>query len=50
MNTNFQNKKVPKGKMLCKCLPIIMLDYVNESDNKYYPQNFQKNVNMYKKR
>ena len=30
-----QNEKVP-----CKCLSIIMLDSVTESDEKYYPQTF----------
>ena len=33
--TNFHNKKIPKE---CKCLSIIMLDSVIESDEKYYPQ------------
>ena len=32
INTNFQNKKVPKEKIPCKCLSIIMLDSVIESD------------------
>ena len=26
--TNFQDKKLPKGKVPCKCLSIIMLDSV----------------------
>ena len=38
--TNFHNKKMPKGKVPCKCLSIIMLDSVIESDEKYYPQTF----------
>ena len=36
--TNFHNKKMPKEKVPCKCLSIIMLDYVIESDEKNYPQ------------
>ena len=35
---NFHNKKMPKEKVPCKCLSIIMLDSVIESDKKYYPQ------------
>ena len=31
---------MPKEKVPCKCLPIIMLDSVIESDEKYYPQTF----------
>ena len=38
--TNFHDKKMPKGKVPCKCLSIIMLDSVTESDEKYYPQRF----------
>ena len=38
--TNFHNKKMPKEKVPCKCLSIIMLDSVIESDEKYYPQIF----------
>ena len=37
---NFHNKKMPKKKVPCKCLSIIMLDSVIESDEKYYPQTF----------
>ena len=48
--TNFHNKKMPKEKVPCKCLSIIMLDSVIESDEKYYPQTFLENANMYKKR
>ena len=36
--TNFRNKKMPKEKVPCKCLSVIMLDSVIESDEKYYPQ------------
>ena len=38
--TNFHNKKMPKEKVPYKCLSIIMLDSVIESDEKYYPQAF----------
>ena len=38
--TNFNNKKMPKEKVPCKCLSVIMLDSVFESDEKYYPQTF----------
>ena len=40
MITNFHNKKMPKEKVPCKCLLIIMLDSVIETDEKYYPQTF----------
>ena len=36
--TNFYNKKMPKEKVPYKCLSIIMLDSVIESDEEYYPQ------------
>ena len=36
--TNFQSKKMPKGKAPCQCLPIIMLDSVIKGKRKYYPQ------------
>ena len=36
--TNFYNKKMPKEKAPCKCLPIIMLDSVIKANKKYYPQ------------
>ena len=38
--TNFQNKKMPKGKSPCKCLSITMLDSVIKANKKYYPQTF----------
>ena len=38
--TNFHNKKMPKEKLPCKCLSIIILDYVIESDEKYFRQTF----------
>ena len=36
--TNFHNKKMPKEKIPCKCLSIIMLDSVIKANKKYYPQ------------
>ena len=38
MVTNFHNKKMPKEKVPCKCLSIIMLDSIIKSNKKYYPQ------------
>ena len=38
MNTNFQDKKMPKEKASCKSLSITMLDSVIKVKNKYYPQ------------
>ena len=38
--TNFHYKKKPKEKVPCKCLSIIVLDSVIESNEKYYPQIF----------
>ena len=40
ITTNFHNNKMPKEKVLSKCLSVIMLDSVIESDEKYYPQTF----------
>ena len=38
MITNFLHKKMPKEKAPCKCLSIIMLDFVIKANKKYYPQ------------
>ena len=38
VNTNFQDKKMPKEKAPCNCLSIIMLDSVIKAKKKYYPQ------------
>ena len=38
VNTNFQDKKMPKEKAPCNCLSIIMLDSVLKAKKKYYPQ------------
>ena len=40
MITNFHNKKMPKEKVPCKSLSIIMLDSVIKANKKYYPQTF----------
>ena len=38
MNTNFQSKKIPKEKVPCKCLSLIMSDSVIRAYKKYFPQ------------
>ena len=38
VNTNFQGKKMPKEKVTCNSLSIIMLDSVVKAKKKYYPQ------------
>ena len=38
--TNFHNKKIPKEKLPCKCLSVIILDFVIKANKKYYPQTF----------
>ena len=43
--TNFHNKKMPKEKVPCKCLSILVRDSVIESDEKYYPQTFLEECN-----
>ena len=40
ITTNFLSKKVPKEKIPCKCLSIIMLNSVIEVNEKYYHQTF----------
>ena len=40
MVTNFHNKRMPKEKAPCKCLLIIMLDSVIETNKKYYTQTY----------
>ena len=34
--TNFHNKKMPKEKVPCKCLSIIMINSVIKANKKYY--------------
>ena len=36
--SNFHSKKIPKEKVPCKCLSIIMSDSVIEAKKKYHPQ------------
>ena len=36
--THFHNKKMPKEKVPCKCLSIIILDSVIKANKKYYPE------------
>ena len=38
MIINFHDKKMPKEKVPCKCLSIIMLDSFIKANKKYYPQ------------
>ena len=38
VNTNIQDKKVPKENTSCKCLSLIMLDSVIKVNKNYYPQ------------
>ena len=45
----FDNKEMPKEKVSCKCLSIIMLDSVIKSNRKYCPQTLA-NANKHKKR
>ena len=40
ITTNFHSKKVPKEKIPCKFLSIIMLNSVIEVNEKYYHQTF----------
>ena len=48
--TNFQGKKMPKGKAPCKSLSIIMLDSVSKQRKSIIHKHSLKNVNMNKKR
>ena len=50
MITNFHNKKVPKGKLPCNCLSIIMLDSVIKANKKYYPQTLLEECKFEQKR
>ena len=41
VNTNFQDKRIPKKKNASyKCLPLIMLDSVVRVNKKHYPETF----------
>ena len=48
--TNFRNKKMPKEKIPCKCLSIIMIDSVIKADKNIIHKHFQKNANIQKKK
>ena len=50
MITNFYNKKVPKGKLPCNCLSIIVLDSVIKANKKYYPQTLLEECKFEQKR
>ena len=39
ITTNFHNKKIPKEKVPCKCLSIIVLDSVLYAYEQYHPKN-----------
>ena len=38
INTNFQDKKIPKENLSYECLSLIMIDSVIRLNKKYYPQ------------
>ena len=38
ITTNFHNKKIPKEKVPCKCLSIIVLDSVLYAYEQYHPK------------
>ena len=48
--TNFPCKKMPKEKTPCKCLSIIILDFVIEAKKKYYPQTLLEECKYERKR
>ena len=50
MITNFHNKKIPKEKVPCKCLSIIILDSVIKAKKSIILKHFWKNVNINKKK
>ena len=50
VDTNFQDKKIPKEKALCSCLSIIMLDSVINAKKKYYPHTLLEECKYEKKR
>ena len=50
MISNFHNKKIPKEKVPCKCLSIIMLAFVSETDEKYCLQIFFEECKYLQKR
>ena len=50
VNTTFQGKRMPKEKVPCKCLSIIMLDSVVKAKKSSILKHFWKNANMNQKR
>ena len=50
MITKFQSKKIPKEKVPCKCLSIIMLHSVIQEKKSIILKHSWKNLNMNKKR
>ena len=50
MITNFHNKKIPKEKVPCKCLSIIILDSVIKAKKIIILKHFWKNININKKK
>ena len=38
INTNFHKKGIPRENAACRCLSLIMLEYVHRMNNKYNPQ------------
>ena len=50
MITNFHDKKIPKEKVPCKCLSIIILDSVIKAKKSIILKHFWKNININKKK
>ena len=50
MISNFHNQKIPKEKVLCKCVSIIMLAFVIETDENYCLQIFFEECKYLQKR
>ena len=49
MITNFQGKKIPKERPLCKCFSIMILDSVVKAKKKFILKHFGENANMSQK-
>ena len=50
VNTNFQDKEIPKRDASYKFFSLIMLDSVVKVEEKYYPQVLLEEVNISKER
>ena len=50
VNTNSQDKKMPKEKGPCNCLSIIMLDSVSKAKKNYHPQTLLEECKYEKKK